>query len=489
MTKNKISVTTFILMMLTSVFGALNIGIGFFQMGYAAIPLFLIGGILFFVPFLMMMVEFSSAFNEDGGIFTWMKNSVSLKFAFFGIMMWYSSYIVWMFGKSYSIWVPLSFFLFGKDVTINLSPFILGIIASLLVISVTWIVTNGVSILSKIAAIGGIAVIGLNFILLIGGLLAFIINGFTLQVPMTAGAFTTSPNPDFQSLFPFLGFLTFGIFAYGGTEAIAGVSQDLENPKKDTKKAIFISGAFIIICYSLGFLAVGAILPFNEFYNQGYDVSSLSALFIIMRNLGDTVMGVDNSLLGEILVRFSGLGIFLSFIGAMITLFYSPLNQVIKGTPKEFWPESFQKTNSSGIRTNALKFQAVFVVVFVMLKGIFSLLDPSKTSALFDLIVQMQSVAMTIPYLFLIFAWYKFRHNDKLEKGIILVKSEIIILVMFLSSFIMVTFGNVFSIVSPFKDGDFNRGIWIIFGPVLFIIIAYVIYTRGQQAILNKKSK
>ena len=117
-TTKKLTVWAFVLMMLTSVFGVTNIGIGFYRMGYAAIPMFTIGGLFFFIPYIMMMVELATGFKgQEGGIYTWMEKSVSIKFAFIGIMMWYSSYVIWMFGKALSLWVPLSFALFGKDIT------------------------------------------------------------------------------------------------------------------------------------------------------------------------------------------------------------------------------------------------------------------------------------------------------------------------------------------------------------------------------------
>lgn len=45
MSAKKLKLGAFILMILTSVFGVTNIGIGFYRMGYAAIPMFVIGGL------------------------------------------------------------------------------------------------------------------------------------------------------------------------------------------------------------------------------------------------------------------------------------------------------------------------------------------------------------------------------------------------------------------------------------------------------------
>ncbi len=471
----KLSIAAFVLMILTSVFGVTNIGIGFYRMGYAAIPMFVLGGLLYFIPYLFMMIELGTGFKDsEGGIYTWMHETVSSRFAFYGIFMWYSSYIIWMFGKALNIWTPLSVALLGKDITATMDPLLLTFLAVLLVMGLTLLIFKGTSKFAKIASIGGISVIALNVILIFGGLIVFALNGFEFSEPISAAALVTPPNPDFTSISASLGFVVFAVFAYGGTEAMAGIGDELENPDRDLKRGIFIAGAFIVLCYVIGFFMVGAIMPWDEF---GENVNSLSALYTIMDNLGNSIAGPA---LGQALMRFSGLGMFLSFFGAMITLMYAPLRQLIEATPKEFWPESFQKQNKEGMLVGALKAQAVIVIIILVAKGLGSIIDQEGAAALFENIVTMTNVAMTIPYLFLIWAWYKFRTNDKFKPGIVLIKGNAAVKFWLVMTFIMVTFGNVFTIISPFMDGDFNTGIWTVAGPIFFLLIASFIYNRKK---------
>lgn len=492
----KLTLFAFIMMILTSVFGVTNIGIGFYRMGYAAIPMFIVGGLFFFIPYILMMIEFGTGFkNQSGGIYSWMEKSVNMKFAFMGIMMWYSSYVIWMFGKSLSIWVPLSYFLLGKDITttpvtfggtIDFGPFLLGVVGILLVLLLVKLLSFGPNKFAKIAGYGGISVIALNVILLVGGVIVYFVNGFQLQEPMTMSAFTTSPNPDYTSIMPFLGFVVFSVFAFGGVEAMAGIADDLKNPERDLKRGIYIAGAFTVVCYVLGFLMVGAIMSWNEFPSEG--VSSLNSLFIIMGNLGDQITGQDGSLLGAFLTRFSGLGMFLSYLGAMIALMYGPLKQLIGGTPKEFWPESFQERNGFDMPMSAVKVQAIIVCIFIGAKSVFSLISPDGAAKLYELVITMTNVGMTIPYLFLIFAWYKYRNDDSLEKGIVIFKSKGSILFASISTGFLVAFGNVFTILDPFiatggESIDWNTGIWTIIGPIVFMILGLYIYNRSESKV------
>ncbi len=484
----KLTLMAFVLMILTSVFGVTNIGIGFYRMGYAAIPMFVIGALIYFIPYIMMVIELATGFEkEEGGIFTWMEKSVSTKFAFIGIMMWYSSYVIWMFGKSMSMWAPLSFALFGKDVTVipyeigatDFGPFFLGILGVILMIIITVVISKGVNKLAIVSTIGGFAVISLNFILIIGGILAFGLNGFELQQPIEGvTSFVSSPNADYQTIVPFLGFFVFAIFAYGGTEAIAGVASDLEDQEKNLRKGIFLASIFIVACYIVGFFMVGAAMKWADF-PEG--VSSLTALFLIMQNLGDTIAGQSGSALGQFLMRFSGLGMFLSYMGAMFALCYAPLRQMIEGTPAKFWPESFQEVNENGIRVAPLKVQAWIVIGLVVVKSVLSLINPEGAAALYELIISMTNVGMTIPYVFIIYAWYKFRQNSSLEKNVIMIKKDSTVKILFILAVIAVAFGNIFTIISPFISGDIQTGIWTIVGPVVFGLAAIVIYNRSEN--------
>ena len=429
MSAKKLKLGAFILMILTSVFGVTNIGIGFYRMGYAAIPMFVIGGLFFFIPFILMMIEFGTGFRKEaGGIFTWMRHSVSTRFAFIGLTMWFASYVIWMFGKALSMWVPLSFMLFGRDITvipvtlgsgIDFGPFILGVVAIALVATVTKLITLGSARFAKVAAIGGLSVVALNVLLLVGGVFTFAVSGMTLQEPLTPASLAASPNAAFNDIIPFLGFMVFAIFAYGGVEAMAGVADELEDPERDLKRGIFLSGAFIVLCYIIGFLAVGSIMRWSDFPAEG--ITSLSALFIIMLELGRHLGG---EWLGQVFMRFAGLGMFLSYLGAFIALSYAPLRQFITGTPSYFWPERFQRENENGVRIEALKVQAWVVCLFIAAKSIFTLINPEGAAALYELIITMTNVGMTLPYMFLIYAWYRYRNNPTLGKDLIFFKSS-----------------------------------------------------------------
>lgn len=63
------------------------------------------------------------------------------------------------------------------------------------------------------------------------------------------------------------------------------------------------------------------------------------------------------------------------------------------------------------------------VCLFIAAKSIFTLINPEGAAALYELIITMTNVGMTLPYMFLIYAWYRYRNNPALGKDLIFFKS------------------------------------------------------------------
>jgi amino acid transporter len=79
------TLTGLILMIFTSVFGFANSPSAFYLMGYSATPFYIVSALFFFIPFALMMAEMGSAYRkEEGGIYSWMNNSVGPRYAFIG---------------------------------------------------------------------------------------------------------------------------------------------------------------------------------------------------------------------------------------------------------------------------------------------------------------------------------------------------------------------------------------------------------------------
>lgn len=488
--QKKLTLITLILMIFTSVFGFANMPRSYYLMGYGAIPWFILGAITFFIPYAFMMAEYGAAFkDEKGGIYSWMEKSVGPKYAFIGIFMWYASYIIWMINICSSIWIPLSNTIFGVDRTSELSFFGLSSTQSIGILGVCWVVLvflisrKGMEKITKVTSAGGIACALLNVVLIGGAIIVLILNKGQLAQPIeSAMSFVNSPNPAYNTTSSMLSFLVFAIFAYGGIEAVGGLVDQTENAEKTFPKGIAISAVVISIGYALGILCVGVFTNWSNTLS-GENVNMANVAYVVMNNFGFTLgnaMGLSNAVavqMGNWVARFVGLSMFLALTGAFFTLSYSPLKQLIEGTPSKLWPGKMAVIDKSGMPLNAMKIQTIIVGVMVLLIS----MGGKSAQAFFEMLVLMTNVAMTIPYLFLSVAFISFKKRKEIVKPFEVYKSHTVAVIVSIIVTATVGFANVFTIIEPALKGDYVSTIAMIAGPVIFTIAALVIYSVGSK--------
>ena len=488
--QKKLTLITLILMIFTSVFGFANMPRSFYLMGYGAIPWFIFGAIAFFLPYAFMMAEYGAAFKEEkGGIYSWMEKSVGPKYAFVGVFMWYASYVIWMVNICSSIWVPLSNMIFGVDRTSELSFFGLNSTQSIGILGVCWILLvfiiskKGMSKITKITSVGGIACALLNVVLIGGAVIVLILNKGHLAQPVDGiMSFVNSPNPSYVTMISMLSFLVFAIFAFGGIEAVGGLVDQTENAEKTFPKGVAIAAIVISVGYALGIFCVGVFTNWNSTLS-GENVNMANVAYVVMNNFGYTLgtsMGLDAAVavqIGNWVARFVGLSMFLALTGAFFTLSYSPLKQLIEGTPAKLWPEKFSKIDENGMPSNAMLVQTIIVAVMVFAIA----MGGKNAKAFFEMLVLMTNVAMTIPYLFLAIAFISFKKKDEIVKPFEVYKNKSLAVVVAVIVTATVGFANIFTIIEPALNGDYTSTIAMIAGPVIFTIVALVILYAGNK--------
>ena len=494
--KGKLTLIALILMIFTSVFGFANIPRAFFLMGYSAIPWYIFGAICFFIPYAFMMAEFGAAFKEEkGGIYVWMQKSVGRKFAFIGTFMWFASYIVWMVSVSSSIWVPLSNLIFGTDKTSTWSLFgltssqTLGILGAIFVIVITFLSSKGLNSIAKVASIGGIFVTSANVLLIVGSLIVFFANGFNAAQPLKLAEFTHSPNPAYGTVLAVLGFLVFAIFAYGGLEAVGGLVDQTENANKTFPRGIKISAIVIGVGYSLAILMVGLFTNWQEVLSSP-DVRMANVAYVVIKNLGvklGEVFGLSPhgvEIMGTWFARYIGLAMFLALLGAFFTLIYSPLKQLIEGTPKEIWPENWTKVNENDMPVTAMWVQCITVVTIIII----AVITGGKSSSFLDYLILMGNVAMTIPTMFLAVAFIYFKKNDSIDKPFIFFKSKTVATVWAIIVTCTVGFANIFTILQPaIESKDYVSTGFQLAGPIVFGLVAFFLISKYEKKYGNNE--
>ncbi|HCR0830665.1 TPA: glutamate/gamma-aminobutyrate family transporter YjeM [Klebsiella aerogenes] len=483
----KMSLIGLILMIFTSVFGFANSPSAFYLMGYSAMPFYLFSALFFFIPFALMMAEMGSAYRkEEGGIYSWMNRSVGPRFAFIGTFMWFSSYVVWMVSTAAKIWVPFSTFLFGADKTQSwafaglTSTQTVGVLAACWMVLVTLVAAKGINKIAKITAVGGIAVMCLNLVLLLVSGAILLLNGGHFAQPLD---FTASPNPGYQSGLAMLSFVVFAIFAYGGIEAVGGLVDKTEKPEKNFAKGIIIAALVISIGYSLAIVLWGVSANWQQVLsNHSTNLGNIT--YVLMTSLGATLGQTLHlspqaaALTGVWFARITGLSMFLAYTGAFFTLSYSPLKAIIQGTPKALWPTMMTKVNANGMPANAMWLQCLLVSLFILLVSF----GGDTASAFYNKLTLMANVSMTLPYLFLAIAFPFFKAKADLDRPFVMFKSRISTLLATTIVVLVVAFANIFTVIQPVMDsGDWNSTLWMVGGPIFFSLLALGIYENYRQ--------
>ncbi|MFE1282124.1 glutamate/gamma-aminobutyrate family transporter YjeM [Klebsiella aerogenes] len=483
----KMSLIGLILMIFTSVFGFANSPSAFYLMGYSAMPFYLFSALFFFIPFALMMAEMGSAYRkEEGGIYSWMNRSVGPRFAFIGTFMWFSSYVVWMVSTAAKIWVPFSTFLFGADKTQSwafaglTSTQTVGVLAACWMVLVTLVAAKGINKIAKITAVGGIAVMCLNLVLLLVSGAIVLLNGGHFAQPLD---FTASPNPGYQSGLAMLSFVVFAIFAYGGIEAVGGLVDKTEKPEKNFAKGIIIAALVISIGYSLAIVLWGVSANWQQVLsNHSTNLGNIT--YVLMTSLGATLGQALHlspqaaALTGVWFARITGLSMFLAYTGAFFTLSYSPLKAIIQGTPKALWPTMMTKVNANGMPANAMWLQCLLVSLFILLVSF----GGDTASAFYNKLTLMANVSMTLPYLFLAIAFPFFKAKAELDRPFVMFKSRISTLLATTIVVLVVAFANIFTVIQPVMDsGDWNSTLWMVGGPIFFSLLALGIYENYRQ--------
>ena len=491
MTKKKLTLTSLILMIFTSVFGFANIPKAYYLMGYASIPWYILAALTFFLPFSFMLAEFGAAFKDSkGGIYSWMEQSIGAKFAFVGTFMWYASYLILMVNVATGIWIPLSNFISGVDKTqswhlLGLNGVqTLGVLAILWIILITFFSSKGIDRIKKVTSIGGIAVTLLNILLIIGGVIILVLNGGEMLQPLTTKSFITSPNENYQSVIAVFSFLVFAIFAYGGIESVGGLVDQTEKAEVTFPRAVTISAIVIATGYALGIFMVGAFTNWTFTFTQFSEAETTlgNVAYIVMNNMGYqlglalNLSDATATTVGIWFSRYMGISMFLASTGAFFTLIFSPLKQLIEGTPKEIWPAKWSKTTND-MPTYAMWVQATIICVIIA----FVSFGGDSANKFFQIITAMTNVSITIPNMFLAIAFIGFKNKQEIAKPFEIYQSKRKATAAAYMVTFVVGFANIFTIINPAMNGHFSETIWSIVGPVFFSIVALFLFTNYEK--------
>jgi len=221
--------------------------------GQSSITLWILAALLFFVPTAYIVVELSTRFPEEGGLYVWTKMAFGDFHGF--VAGWtYWIYTVFYFPGLLLASAAMSAYVCGAKsawLAENRS-FLLGGSLVLLVVAV-WLNMIGLHIGKWLQNAGGVGTY-LPLMMIVGvALLLWSRHGSVTH--FTLGGMLPHWDWDTVNFWPQLA------FAFAGLELVSAMSEEVKNPQRTFPRAIFASGALIALMYIAGTVAVLMMLP------------------------------------------------------------------------------------------------------------------------------------------------------------------------------------------------------------------------------------
>ncbi|WP_414038924.1 amino acid permease [Chlamydia trachomatis] len=297
----------------------------------------------FMIPYALIAAELASF--KPQGIYVWTRDALGKRWGFFAIWMQWFHNMTWY-------------------------PAMLAFIASTLVYQISPDLANNRLYLSSVILLGfwgltffnvlgiGTSALFTSICVIVGTLIpgailvAFAAYWIQGGNPIAINFSWSELLPDFSSPSSFV-LLSGMLLALCGLEANANLASDMEDPKRNYPKAVFIGAVSTLAILVLGSLAIAIVIPKEEIslvsglirafslFFEKYNLSWMTGIIVAMTIAGS---------LGELNAwMFAGTkGLFIS-------------------TQNDCLPKIFKKTTSRDVPTNLMLFQAIVVTLFTFI--------------------------------------------------------------------------------------------------------------------------
>ncbi|MFD3261663.1 amino acid permease [Paenibacillus lentus] len=481
-TRTKLKPFALLLMTFTAVFAFNTIINNSISIGLASIPSFLFATMFYFLPFALMIGEFSSA-NDDreSGIHSWIESSLGPKWAFLGAFSYFFVNLFYFVSVIPQALIYASYAFTGHNVFEgNNATLYISLISIAIFWGSTFISTKGVGWISKVTNISGMArlFIGLIFILLaFGAVLIFkqpVAQEFTMQ----------NLTPKFDWIY----FSTFAwiLMAVGGAESIGVYIKNVEGGNRVFVRTMIWASLFIGVIYSLGCIAVGLIVP-SEMLQNNYSTGLFDAFIILGQVYG----------FAEYAPYIVGLVMLLATLGSIVLWTAAPVKVLFSEIPKQIFGEKVSKTDENGNPVNALLLQAVIVTILLLIPG----MGIGSIDTFLRILINMTAATSLLPVLFFIIAYIALRYKkDDMPRSFKLGSRNtglaigVMLLALFIVAFVIASIPEPALLMNyfagkPLPDGEANPVFTLLYnvlGVVVFMGFAWICWNRYEKNTLKK---
>jgi len=353
--------------------------------GPSSVVIWLGAWLLFYTPLALSVIELSSRYPNEGGLYVWSKRAFGDFSGFMAGWTYWTSNLpyfpaVLYFAASNALYMH-------QRAWIHLSGAPAFFIAFSLIALATVTVMNivGLDVGKWLHNAGALAMWIPVLIVISMGLLAW--HRFGSATSFAPHALI--PSLHFQDII-FWSVLT---FAFGGCETASFMGEEIKNPRRTVPLALFFAGLTVAFCYIMGTVAVLLALPHAE-------VSNLQGLMQAISKTADRVGWQAVIPVAGFLIALSNLGAAGAYLAAVARLpFVAGLDR--------FLPPFFGRLHPRW------KTPWVALLLQAVIGGVFAFLGQAGTSVkgAYDVLVSMGVITYFVPYLYLFAAMIKLQRE------------------------------------------------------------------------------
>jgi glutamate:GABA antiporter len=339
-------------------------------------------GIVFFIPFAMICAEMGCTYPEQGGIYAWIRDAFSGRWA---------ARASWSYWVNTTVWIPAIFILFAgvfkqlyyPELTLAAQ---IAIGVALIWVAVAVNVVN-LGIGKWVPNLGAIFKIIVFFAVIAGAIL------HTQKYGMANTISWETLKPSWGSSMQYIPAIVYGML---GFELVSASSEEMKDPARDVPRSIFISGFIIIVLYTAATVAVLAALPAGE-------VDLVEGLVDTLRSF------LGGSTGGDVLVLILGTAALYTFFSNGVTWALGCNRAAAEAAREGELPAIFGiVSKKKGTPIGAAIAMGVFATAVLVLYGFLS----NSNEDLFWSLFAFSAVIFLLPYLGMLLAYVKSRFKD-----------------------------------------------------------------------------
>jgi glutamate:GABA antiporter len=354
--------------------------------GASAVVIWLIALCAFYLPLALSVMELSSRYPQEGGLYVWTKRAFGEFPGFMtGWTYWASNLpyfpAVLYFAASNALYVgPKSWLALSNSKTYFLLFALLGLALA------TFLNLIGLSVgkwLHNLGAIGTWLPIAILF-----AIAAVAWHRFGSATHFTFS--TMTPHMHFRDVL----FLSTIVFALGGSEAASFLGGEIKEARKNLPRGLLSGGAFVTTGYILGTVAVLIALPASQ-------ISGLEGIMQAISKSAERVGWFGLIPVAALLITISNLGALGAWLAVSARLpFVAGLDHYL--------PAAFARIHPRwGTPYVALLVQAVVGVIFIFLGQ-----AGTSVYGAYEVLVSMGIITYFIPYLFVFSSLIRLQRED-----------------------------------------------------------------------------